>query len=65
MNYEGKLYGKVGGVYFETGKTSSDFDGLLESLKWALNNLNNYDTPSESDIEMYKKALEVIKKSTR
>jgi hypothetical protein len=28
MKYKGKLYGKLGGVYFDTGKTSEDWDNL-------------------------------------
>ena len=24
MNYDGKLYGKINGVYFDTGKTGKD-----------------------------------------
>lgn len=32
MKYEGKLYGKVGGKHFDTGKTSKDLD-KLESIK--------------------------------
>ena len=28
MDYEGKLYGKIGGKYFDTGKTTQDWDEL-------------------------------------
>ena len=28
MNYKGNLYGHIGGTYFETGKTSDDWDKL-------------------------------------
>jgi cell division protein FtsB len=28
MEYNGKLYGKVGNKYFDTSKTSEDFDKL-------------------------------------
>ena len=28
MKYNGKLYGKVGGIYFDTGLTSNDWDEL-------------------------------------
>jgi hypothetical protein len=28
MEYKGKLYGKIGGIHFETGKTSEDLDNL-------------------------------------
>ena len=28
MEYEGKLYGKIGGKYFDTGKTTDEWDKL-------------------------------------
>jgi hypothetical protein len=42
MNYKGKLYGKLGRVYFDTGRTSNDFDGLLEALKVCYKSLCTY-----------------------
>lgn len=34
MRYIGKLYGKVGNKYFDTGKTANEFDCLeLEVIK--------------------------------
>lgn len=30
MQYHGKIYGKLGRKYFDTGKTSEDWDKLLE-----------------------------------
>jgi len=33
MEYHGKLYGKMGEKYFDTGKTTEDWDSLLEALK--------------------------------
>ena len=36
MKYIGKLYGKLGGKYFDTGKTSNDFDMTNEE------NLNTF-----------------------
>ena len=33
MQYHGKLYGKGGGIYFDTGSTSDDFDKLTEENK--------------------------------
>lgn len=33
MNYEGDLYGKVGGIVFKTGKTSKDWDDMEVRLK--------------------------------
>lgn len=32
MEYEGKLYGKVRGKYFDTGKTSMDLDNLEKQI---------------------------------
>jgi len=42
MDYKGKLYGKIGNKYFDTGKTSEDWD-RLES--------NKVELPSDEDIE--------------
>ena len=33
MNYKGKLYGKGANIYFDTGKTSDDWDKLVEQNK--------------------------------
>lgn len=33
MNYVGKLYGKIGNKYFDTGLTSIDWDKLYEKAK--------------------------------
>jgi hypothetical protein len=33
MEYNGKLYGKIGNKYFDTGKTSNDFDEMFEMLQ--------------------------------
>lgn len=33
MEYKGKLYGKIGGMYFETGKTSKDWDKMESKIK--------------------------------
>lgn len=33
MNYKGKLFGIVGGEYFDTGKTSADWDALEMRVK--------------------------------
>jgi hypothetical protein len=37
---------------------------LLEALQWALNNLDSYNTPSDENLRMYKKAVAAIKKAT-
>ena len=33
MEYHGKLYGRLGNKYFDTEKTSNDFDEMLKALK--------------------------------
>lgn len=33
MEYTGKLYGKIGNKYFDTSKTSEDFDKLEKEVK--------------------------------
>lgn len=33
MEYTGRLYGKFQGTYFETGKTSKDYDNLITLLE--------------------------------
>ena len=40
MRYEGKIYGKVGGKHFDTGKTSEDWD-KLETIKDAVIDMFN------------------------
>lgn len=32
MEYEGKLYGKINGKYFDTGKTTKDYDNILKLI---------------------------------
>lgn len=33
MEYKGKLYGKLGGIFFDTGKTADDFDNMEAKIK--------------------------------
>jgi len=33
MEYYGKLYGKIGNKYFDTGKDTDDFDEMVKLLK--------------------------------
>ena len=35
MAFHGKLYGKIAGTFFDTGKTTDDYDRLVELLKEA------------------------------
>ena len=39
MEYKGKLYGKLGHKYFDTAKTSEDWDNLEKKVK-KLSNIN-------------------------
>jgi hypothetical protein len=32
MNYNGKIYGKIGRKYFDTGRTSIEFDAMEKEL---------------------------------
>jgi len=56
MNYEGDLYGKVGGMVFKTGKTSKDWDNMetrlkeLEAENLALKQANEAKTRNESEV---------------
>jgi len=43
MEYRGKLYGKFGKKHFDTGKTSEDFDELLEALQIVKIEIENVD----------------------
>lgn len=36
MIYEGNLYGRIGRKYFDTGKTSEDWDRLVNALQAAI-----------------------------
>ena len=33
MEYKGKLYGKIGNKYFDTGHTTDDYDGLIARVE--------------------------------
>jgi hypothetical protein len=33
MEYHGKLYGKIAGAYFDTSKTSEDWDAMENKIK--------------------------------
>ena len=35
MEFQGKLYGKIGNKHFDTGKTSKDFDDMVKMLQKA------------------------------
>jgi len=63
MEYHGKLYGKYKGRYFDTGRTSTDYDELLE----ALNELYEHSHFSvyEKDQRLRSKCESIINKSNR
>ena len=64
MNYKGKLYGKVGKKYFDTGKTSDDWDEMIDALVEAHKDLLEWNdaipVSEETDaiIEQIEQALE-------
>lgn len=33
MEYKGKLYGKIGNKYFDTGHTTDDYDDLINRIE--------------------------------
>lgn len=41
MEYNGKLYGKLGSKYFDTGKTAKDYDKLEQLPEQILKDLLN------------------------
>jgi hypothetical protein len=65
MEYHGKLYGKVGHRFFDTGKTSKDFDKLerdnSKMLKMLKRMLENYDKGTQTYLE----AQKLIKEATQ
>jgi len=73
MEYHGKLYGKIGNKYFDTGKTSKDFDEILEILKELLElkqlKFNDGEYPSEEYIVRkpiaWEKAKQLLTKITQ
>ena len=46
MKYSGKLYGKVAGKHFDTGRTTEDWDALVEALKDCHECLRNLNDPN-------------------
>lgn len=70
MEYQGKLYGKIGEMYFDTGVTSKDFDKLTQEHKEMLDMLQKLIvTFSGEDLELYQatrlqEAERLIKKAT-
>lgn len=57
MEYRGKLYGKIGSKHFDTGKTTEDWDDLLEALQVVYSKMNA-ETFSEKHFELVEKAIE-------
>ena len=70
MEYHGKLYGKIGNKYFDTGVTSKDFDKINREHKEMLEMLQKLIvTFSGEDLELYQvtrlqEAERLIKKAT-
>jgi hypothetical protein len=64
MNYKGKLYGKIAGQYFDTGKTADDYDEAIKVIRNLIDGcLNKVDsTPISDELfhaeQVYKKATE-------
>jgi hypothetical protein len=60
MEYHGKLYGSVAGEHFDTGKTSQQYDDLLEACKVgleAIKELHQFQDGWEEDDEKIRAAI--------
>lgn len=64
MNYKGKLYGKFRNKYFDTGKTSKDYDLLEKQNKKMLEMLEIILQSENTPIIHRKKAKQLIKEAT-
>jgi len=51
MEYHGKLYGKIGNKYFDTDKTSQDFDDMTELIQLYVDAVYNEDIVIIDNIE--------------
>jgi hypothetical protein len=56
MEFKGKLYGKLGNKYFDTGKTSQDFNDLIQALQEILQ-------ITDRDHVVWDKARKALKKA--
>ena len=64
MEYNGKLYGKFRNKYFDTGKTSKDYDLLEKQNKKMLEMLEIILQSENTPIIHRKKAKQLIKEAT-
>ena len=64
MEYNGKLYGKFRNKYFDTGKTSKDYDLLEKQNKKMLEMLEIILQSENTPIIHRKKARQLIKEAT-
>jgi hypothetical protein len=64
MEYHGKLFGKVGNKYFDTGKTSDDFDKLENPKKVELRPFEDLIKEIEIDGERFVPIEEIAKLAT-
>jgi hypothetical protein len=72
MEYHGKLYGRIAGEHFDTGKTSQQYDDLLEALQSFVNDFETdyvmpdgriVDNPSTLLVQNYKVFKKAIEKA--
>ena len=55
MEYTGKLYGKIGNKYFDTGVTTEDYDKLVGKNKISeIKKLNNFSKENPCDCKWVK-----------
>ena len=62
MKYEGKLYGKLGSTYFDTGRTSEDWDELLYTIQYMLTVMSDHESIKGEKIEAYVRGRTVYNK---
>lgn len=52
MEYHGRLYGKIAGTYFDTGKTTKDFDNMQNLLNEAKNLVGHPSTNRSASVDI-------------
>ena len=62
MEYKGKLYGKIGNKYFDTSKTSDDYDNLDQQNKQLLEDIEQLKNKVSNWMDKYTEVNEENKK---
>ena len=53
MKYNGKLYGKVGGIYFDTGLTSNDWDESVKNNTTLVSTVQNLSSVGNHTLKIW------------